>query len=510
MKNKILPVFTGALIGSILSASSVSVRAYEDTPNGWYQQGQDDLQDMLRTIPSLRKAKNIILFVGDGMGISTVTAARIYAGQLNGSNGEENLLEFEKMPYLGLAKTYNTNSQVPDSAGTMTAMMTGVKTKIGFIGVNQNAERGDCSSMFGNELTSFLEQAEQVGMSTGVVSTARLTHATPAAAYAHSPERGWEVDSKMPEEALAGGCTDIASQLIDFPYGDGIEVALGGGRRNFIPNTMDDPEDAGKTGEREDGRDLTAEWADRKNSAYVWNEADLDNVNTYTTDHLLGLFERSHMEYEADRLNDTGGEPSLAKMTGKAIDILKKNRKGFFLTVEAGRVDHAHHGGNAQRALRDAIALSDAVKVAREKTRSKDTLIIVTADHGHVMTMSGYPKRGNPILGLAKNGDDQPLLASDDMPYTTLGYANGPGTMGVDGPRRVDLSSMDTQALDFRQPSLIPMGSETHSGEEVAIYADGPGAHLFRKTHEQSYIYHVMNYAKARKNHGKWQWGWWR
>jgi len=161
---------------------------------------------------------------------------------------------------VALAKTYNTNQQTPDSAGTMTAMMTGVKTKAGVISVEQTVYRGDCASSRGKELVTFLEQAEMAGKATGVVTTARLTHATPAATYAHSPERNWEDDHDLTDEAKANGCKDIARQLIEFPHGDGIEVALGGGRRSFWPRGLPDPEDAGKTGERDDGRNLTEEW----------------------------------------------------------------------------------------------------------------------------------------------------------------------------------------------------------------------------------------------------------
>ena len=131
------------------------------------------------------KAKNVILFVGDGMGVSTVTAARILEGQQKGMMGEDNVLSFGAFPFAGLAKTYNVDAQTPDSAGTMTAMMSGVKTDAGTIGVDEDIVRGDCTTVAGNELVSALELAEIAGLSTGVVSTARITHATPAATYAN-------------------------------------------------------------------------------------------------------------------------------------------------------------------------------------------------------------------------------------------------------------------------------------------------------------------------------------
>ncbi|KEQ18823.1 alkaline phosphatase [Endozoicomonas numazuensis] len=507
--------------GSLLLAASLGLTlagatsANSESPEHWVYQGKKALADELRSYPNMRSAKNIILFVGDGMGMSTVTAARILEGQQRGQNGEENELSFEQLPHMSLSKTYTTNFQVPDSAGTMTAMMTGVKTRSGVINLDQSVDRGACDFSESNVLTTFLQTAEDAGQSTGVVSTARLTHATPAATYSVSPDRGWEDDKDMPQEAKNAGCVDIASQLIDFEYGNGIEVAMGGGRRSFIPATMNDPEDTDRTGERQDNRNLTEEWMNNySNSAYVWNKEQFDNINPQETDHLLGLFNRSHMEYEADREEDTAGEPSIADMTDKAIDILSKNRKGYFLMVEAGRIDHGHHSGNAYRALHDTIAFSNAVKTAMEKTDPRETLIIVTADHSHVMTIAGYPQRGNSILGKVVTTDsqgnpsDNVLLAADGLPYTTLGYANGPGTNGRESSeRRVDLNNMDTEARDFRQESLIPLYSETHAGEDVAVYAGGPWAHLFNKTQEQSYVFYVMNHASRINKRKWWNWG---
>ena len=263
--------------------------------------------------------------------------------------------------------------QVPDSAGTSTAMHTGIKTDSGVIGVGPGVVRGDHATVAGNELTSILGLAEMAGMSTGVISTARITHATPAAAYAVSAERDWEGDKDIPEEQLALGAVDIARQLIEYPYGDGLEVALGGGRRSFLPGSMADPEDAGHTGERLDERDLTREWVDRyANAAFVWNAEQFAAIDPARTDHLLGLFERSHMEYEHDRPTDAGGEPSLAEMTGKAIRILSRNPNGFYLLVEAGRVDHAHHDVNAYRTLTDGLAFADAVATAAGMTSEQD------------------------------------------------------------------------------------------------------------------------------------------
>ena len=177
--------------------------------------------------------------------------------------------------------------------------------------------------------------------------------------------------------------------------------------------------------------------------------------------------------------------------------------------IEGGRIDHAHHAGNAARALEDTLAFDAAIKTVLEKTSRDDTLVVVTADHSHTMTISCYPKRGNPIFGKVVNVDDELELAGDGKPYTTIGYANGPGSafppLGKDEDKskaqaagvRPDLTDVDTLNVDFLQPSTVPMASETHAGEDVAVYAWGPFAHLFQGTVEQNYIYHVMSHASG-------------
>ena len=216
---------------------------------------------------------------------------------------------------------------------------------------------------------------------------------------------------------------------------------------------MGDPEDEGHTGERLDERNLTREWVDRyPNAAFVWSTEQFAAIDPARTDHLLGLFKRSHMEYEHDRRTDAGGEPSLAEMTGKAIRILSRNPNGFYLLVEAGRVDHAHHDVNAYRTLlTDGLAVADAVATAAGMTSEHDTLIVVTADHGHMLTIAGYPARGNPILGLSRNAAGELHLALDGKPYTTLGYANG-ATGLVDEPRADPVNTALQALLDRYEP----------------------------------------------------------
>lgn len=507
-------------------ASPQFFQAPQSDASSWYSLGAQEVEAARRAVPNTRTARNVILLVGDGMGVSTVTAARILRGQqpdiigTGGSNvstsGEETFLSFEKFPYLALAKTYSVNQQTPDSAPTSTAMVAGVKINGDELSVDQAMAHGttqaDCmrTDLAAHSLKTILELAEEKGKSTGMVSTARITHATPAANYSHTINRDWESDSNQP----AAGCVipDIAKQLVMFNSGDGVDFAMGGGRAYFLPNTVKDPEYSNKMGNRKDGIDLTQEWIKKRpNSVYVYDTAGFNAIDPGTTGPVLGLFEPSHMQYSADRNLTPQGEPSLAEMSDKAIRYLNKNKKGFYLHVEAGRIDHGHHSGNAYRALTDTIALHDAVEkiqaTLKELNIDKDTLIILTADHSHTMTLAGYPARGNNILGKVYAFDDKtkPALADDKNPYTTISYANGGGFgIGVaDGSpanagRIKSLLDIDTTHKDFHQESLVPfvVGAETHAAEDVGIYAVGPSAHLFHGVMDNIAIFHAMKYAQ--------------
>ncbi|MGA1218740.1 MAG: alkaline phosphatase [Pseudomonadales bacterium] len=509
-----------ALTPSAFGAPSPSPAA-EANPAYWRAVGAKALAAQAAAYRG-ETAKNVILFIGDGMGISSVSAARIYAGQKAGGLGEDHQLSFERFPAVALSKTYNTNQQTADSAGTMTAMITGVKTLAGVLSVDGSVRRGDCASGQGAAVPSLLEEAEAAGLATGVVSTARITHATPGATYAHVVERDWE--GGVPEEAAAQGCTDIAAQFLSFSHGDGIDVMLGGGRAMFLPNTVTDPEYPGKTGARRDGRNLIEAWqAANPDGAYLWNGDDL-TAAAEASGPVLGLFEPSHMQFEADRAQDPGKEPSLAEMTAFAMDRLSQKGTGYVLVVEAGRIDHAHHAGNAYRAMEDTVALDEAVATAVAKSNERETLILVTADHSHTLTFAGYPTRGNPILGLTVSNDGQGFAESTPakdalgLPYTTLAYTNGPGYPGKSdqqgaGPKtaphyprtvepalgRPDLTEVDVQAPNYLQEAMVPAGAETHGGEDVAVYGWGAGSLRLGGVLEQNVIYYVMKAALGAK-----------
>lgn len=505
-KSKIFKIFTCFLLSALLFPAFAQTLEFpvkrQESAETWRRDGLAMIEKRKNLKLRKGKAKNVILFIGDGMGVSTLTAARILEGQMRGESGEENRLSFEEFPFSALSKTYSANQQTSDSAPTMSAIITGVKTDEGVFGVNQNVVRGDYRTVKGNETKTLLEMAEENGKSTGVVTTARLTHATPGACYAHTADRDWESDadiSSRSKSAFDAKFPDIASQLLDFKYGDGLEVAIGGGRSKFLPKDFADPEYTDKKGERLDGRNLPEEWTRKyKDAAYIWNKQQFDALDTKNTKHLLGLFERSHLQYEVDRKNDKAGEPSLSEMTSKSIDVLSNNKKGYFLMVEGGRVDHAHHDGNAYRALTDAVELSNAVRTAVSKVNLDETLIIVTADHSHTFTIAGYPARGNNILGLVREVDDNgnveksPHTDGGGQPYTTLGYANGKGYRKGTRPTLTDEEVLDP---DYKQEATVPLIAETHGGEDVAIFATGVNAHLIGGSMEENWIFYVMQEA---------------
>jgi alkaline phosphatase len=210
-------------------------------------------------------------------------------------------------------------------------------------------------------------------------------------------------------------------------------------------------------------------------------------------------------------------------MTRAAIRTLSRDPDGYVLLVEGARIDMANHYGNAFRALDDTIAMSRAVQAAMDATSADDTLILVTADHSHALNFVGYPVRGNPILGKVRGKSNfdgaAGKLAKDGtgLPYTTLGYANGPGYTGASDSQpagskhfphmgkgykpadgRPDLTQVDTTNPDYLQEATVPLSSESHGGEDVGIWARGPGSAAVRGTVEQNVIYHLIVQATPR------------
>ncbi|XP_062702913.1 alkaline phosphatase-like isoform X1 [Aedes albopictus] len=441
-------------------------------------------------------AKNVILFLGDGLSIPTLAATRVFL------EDESTELSFEKFPYVGLSKTYCANVQVADSACTATAYLAGVKANYGTIGLSAAATLGDCFAQNNTDfhVQSIAKWAQDYGMATGFVTNTQVTNASPAGVYANTANRNWESDANVRQDGFDPAvCPDIATQLVHGDVGRHLRVIMGGGRREFLPNTSTDSE--GTPGRRTDGHDLIKHWLHQKRSAqhrkggggaaYVQNRDQLLKVDAEDTEYLLGLFDANHLPYHLDDADKV--KPTLEEMVSKALDVLERgsHHRGYFLFVEGGRIDHGHHNTQPVRAFDETVEFAKAVELARRRTSLEDTLIVVTADHSHTMTMSGYSSRRNDILGI--NDGQQ---AEDSLPYATISYANGPGyERNVDHDGRLNLNQVDMHQTDYKFPSTVPLGLETHGGDDVAVFASGPWSHLFSGTYEQNFIPHGMAYA---------------
>lgn len=270
---------------------------------------------------SAPQVKNVIVMIGDGMGVS-----QVYAG-LTANKGS---LHLEKCQFVGFSKTFSANNYITDSAAGGTAIACGVKTTNGAIGVDAD----------GNPVKSMLEYAAEHDLSTGVVSSCSVTHATPASFVAHQPSR------KMEEEIA-----------VDFLNSD-ITLFIGGGKRYF---------DA-----RSDGENLL-EKLEAKGFQVALN---MDDVKKVTSGKLAGLIADEHPESYPER-----GE-FLPESVQKAIDLLKNNEKGFFLMVEGSQIDWACHGNDQENLVNEMVDFDRAIKVAFDyAAQDPNTLVIVTADH---------------------------------------------------------------------------------------------------------------------------------
>ncbi|WP_324042992.1 alkaline phosphatase [Aeromonas dhakensis] len=429
-------------------------------------------------------AKNVILFIGDGMGPTVLTATRLY------KVGEEGNLEIMKLARSARIKTFSNDAQTTDSAPSMAAYTTGVKmnneviamssdTKAVAPGKDVNGNKGinNCTSDNGKPVPTILELAKAAGKSVGAVTTTELTHATPAATYSHICHR--DAAYAIAEQAVPGGAG------FNTALGDGVDVLMGGGANHWTPYNS-----TSNKGGRADGRDLTAELT-AQGYHYVTTKDGLSGVNS---GKVLGLFSaKSHLDYELDRVakGAASTQPSLSEMTAKAIDLLSQNSQGYFLMVEGGRIDHALHGTNAKRSLTDAVALDEAVKTALGKVDLKDTLIVVTADHDHTMTINGYSAKGNKVLDLVKNGDGSTQNDVDGKPFTTLVFGNGPNRADV----RPTLTSDQVMADDYLQETGVKLGSETHGGGDVMLFADGAGSSRFKGTLDNTKVFGKLKEA---------------
>ena len=441
--------------------------------------------------------KNIIFFLGDGMGINTLTAARIYAV------GEEGELTLDTLPESAFVKTYSNDAQTTDSAAAMSAYMTGVKSNNGVIAMSTdtlsiapgldasgNKTVARCSN--GRAATTLAALAKQRGMAVGVVTTTRVTDATPGAVFAHVCNRSME--------------TDIAAALVPGAAGynpalgaNGVDVLLGGGTDAFLPKAQG--------GKRADGRDLLAELR-AKGVRTPADSAQLNAIDATSLAPVVGLFAPDNLAYDAVR--ERARDPGLAAMASKAISILSKKPNGFFLVVEGGLIDLALHDTQAKRALQEVVSFDSTLKatIAQMKVIDpglKNTLIVVTADHDHTLLLNGYSRRTGKttpaepgVLGLLRRVDNGQLRFDvDGAPFTIIGFGTGENRTQGKRSAAPPLTDAIVTADDYHQQAVVrtAAGDETHGGNDVFLGAIGVRADTFHGTIDNTRVFELIKAA---------------
>jgi alkaline phosphatase len=410
------------------------------------------------------KARNVIFFLGDGMGTQEITAARYYQ---YGAAGRMNV---DRLPFTGFQTTWSVKPGAsapylpdydPDSASTGTMWATGRKT------IDERISQGPSTAIDvpGENYETVLERAQKAGKMTGNVSTAEITDATPAVLDSHVSLRGCQgpadtTKSCPTETKAAGGLGSIAEQTVDH----GVDVVLGGGRGRFAQKT-----DAGPTVEQ---------YAASKGYSEVTDAAGLASAKRTP---VLGLFNAGNMTTEwngptavpgdgtpAQRCktdNRPAGEPSLPDMTSKAIGLLDGAKKGFFLQIEGASIDKQDHAANACAQIGETVAFDRAIGVALDyQAEHPDTLIVVTADHAHTSEIVGEDTTGTS----SPTGYSNNVITKDGQTLrVTYGTAGGPG------------------------PAAAPP-SQQHTGSVVPIWGKGPGAAAVLGTTDHTDLFDVL------------------
>lgn len=416
------------------------------------------------------RVKGIILMIGDGMGINQVRSADIYSRQVLGKP-----LSIGSIGNRCTTTTFSADSEVTDSSAAATAIYTGYKIN----------NRSMNFLPDGRKLSTIGHAAKKSGLSVGVVSTTRLTHATPAAVYGRAASRN--------DENL------IADQLVDFSP----EVAMAGGLAHFIPQSQEGSK-------RTDGKDLIEAMV-AGGYTFIKSADELKTVDPAKTDKLLGVFAMSHLDYDLDRQNsaEPSKQPTLADMTTAAISILERNPKGFFIMIEGGRIDHACHAHDIKSSIYDVIAFDDAVKAALEYQKTHpDVLVIVTADHEtgglglgrgteYAVDLAALkpiksslekisyrikkdPSRINEVI----EGAGFELTEKEKSLLTRYASSTGPGsTNELNGYPKIDdyVQSWTHYALGLIEAERAKIGwtSFAHTAQPVITYTSGPGQEEF-------------------------------
>jgi alkaline phosphatase len=387
------------------------------------------------------KVKNVIFMVPDGYSAAYATNYRLF-------KGEESIMD---SMLVGMHRTYSANSEITDSAAAGTAFATGVKTNNGMISTSPD----------GKELKTILEAVEETGKASGLVATSTITHATPAVFASHVASRANE--------------SDIAPQFID----NDVEVILGGGKKYFPESLLNK--------------------AKKEGYEYITNKNELSNAKK--ANKLIGLFAEDSMAPELDR--DTTNQPSLKEMTQTALDVLKKDKDGFFLMVEGSQIDWAGHDQDAAWAMKDTEAFEQAVAAVIEfAKKDRNTLVVIAGDHDTGgMSVGGYGHGDVKVEVLRQ------VSATGDFMVSKLDSTRSNVKEVVKQYTTLDLTEVEVQKIKsalkpdiainevISERASVGWTSTNHTGVDIPLYAFGPKSELFSGLHENTDIPGLM--AKA-------------
>ena len=445
---------------------------------------------------SKKRAKNVILFVGDGMSLQARQIARILSKGI--TEGRYNdLLNMEKMDNVAVVTTSGYDAIVTDSANSASAYATGHKSVVNAMGVYEDCTKDPFDDPKVENIIELVKRTR--GMATGIVSTSNITDATPAAMVSHTRRRAEQ--------------NFIAQSMLEDKHR--LDVILGGGSRHFIP--MDVP-----GSKRKDNVDVIKSFEDLGYS-FSGTKTELENTPE-SADKLLGLYQLDNMNVYIDRaviknpkvLKGFNDQPGLVEMTEKAIDTLSKNDNGFFLMVEGACVDKQLHVLDWQRAAYDNIELDKAVGVAQKfAAQNDDTLIVVVADHAHGASITGtyheldgktgreavrtyadskwptfedadgdgFPDNPDPAVTLAVQFANHPDCNID---YRFKDVPTPPAIMGKDGKA---IANPLTKGEFYAGNIPAKADQEVHAADDVILTAQGPGADYFKGTMDNTEVF---------------------
>lgn len=399
-------------------------------------------------------AQNGILFIIDGMGPAHITAARIF------KNNSDTPLAMESMEHLAMARTHSTNNFVTDSAASATALASGVKTYNGAIGMTDaNFDPSETSQ----KIQSITDLSLESNRAVGIVTNTRITHATPAAFFAHVPHRRLEAE--------------IARQLATRSE---IDLVIGGGLEFFLPKE--------EGGERVDGLNLIEKMREQGRKVVTSHEEFKQLNPREINQNLVVILEFDHLAYEFKRADE---EVSLSQITDFSIEFLEqrgRSKSGYFLMVEAGRVDHASHMNWTEKMLEDMVEADRSIETILSKTQdSNDTLVIVTADHETGgLSLQGYASHSAVAgRGLLKNHSRD--VRQDAYVYGVVSWGSGPG---YDSPLEADADNPK-----FRHKATYPTPVAYHTAVDIPTLAHGPGAFQINGYIDNTDIFRAMKNA---------------